>query len=153
MNESAQLHNNASNKQADSSSIFRLSMQILDESIINGFLSLIKICGYIVFFSILTKICQKTWTISHVGFDFILKNLEISNGINLLSQNVYSQNITYILVIQLLSFGGLSGLAQTASLLEANGLSTYKYIIGKVILSLLLTLLSVIYVSCFILQP
>ncbi|MBQ2706130.1 MAG: transporter, partial [Agathobacter sp.] len=76
-----------------------------------------------------------------------------SNGIQLISQNAFSEGVKYILAIQALSFGGLSGLAQTASLLETSGLSTYKYIIGKVILSLLLTLLSVIYVSCFILQP
>jgi len=145
--------NNKSDRKKDIySPIFRLNMQILDESIINGFLSLIKICGYIVFFSILAEICQTIWTNPPFAWNLLLKNLEISNGISLLSQNTYPESIKYILVIQLLSFGGLSGLVQTASLLETSGLSTYKYIIGKVILSLLLTLLSVIYVSCFILQ-
>lgn len=132
---------------------FHLNMQILDESIINGFLSLIKICGYIVFFSITTEIFINLWTNPLFLWDVFVKNLEISNGINLLSQNIYSAKEKYIFVIQLLSFGGFCGLAQTASLLETSRLSTYKYIIGKVILSLLLTLLSVIYVSCFTLQP
>jgi len=131
---------------------FHLNMQILDESIVNGFLSLIKICGYIVFFSIMAEICIKLWTNPPAIWDFLLKNLEISNGISLLSHDIYIETSKYVLAIQLLSFGGLSGIAQTASLLEASGLSTYKYIIGKVTLSLFLTLLSVIYVSCFILQ-
>ena len=48
--------------------------------------------------------------------------------------------------MQTLSFGGLSGIAQTGSILANSGLSMHKYIIGKVALSLLLTLLSVIYV-------
>lgn len=141
-----------SNKPLDISHDFHLNMQILDDSIINGFLSLIKICGYIVFFSIVAQIFTNLWTNPPFILDFLLKNLEISNGISLLSQNTYSKNTKYVLVIQLLSLGGLSGMAQTASFLESSGLSTYKYIIGKVILSLFLTLLSVIYVSCFILQ-
>lgn len=153
VNESALLHNNTLNKQANSSSVFRLNMQTIDESIINGFISLIKICGYIIFFSIIAHIFTNLWANPPFILDFILKNLEISNGISLLSQDTYSSNIKYVLVIQLLSFGGLSGIAQTASLLESSELSTYKYIIGKVILSLFLTLLSVIYVSYFILQP
>ena len=129
---------------------FYLNMQLLDESIINGFLSLIKICGYIVFFSILSHIFINLWVNPPIIFDFFVKNLEISNGISLLSQDSYLENSKYVYAIQLLSFGGLSGIAQTTSILESSGLSTYKYIIGKVILSLFLTLLSVIYVSCFI---
>lgn len=132
---------------------FQLNMQIMDDGIISGFLSLIKICGYIVFFSILAQIFSMLWTNPPAIWMFFLNNLEITNGITLLSQSTFSEGILYTLAIQILSFGGLSGLAQTASLLETSGLSTYKYIIGKVILSLLLTLLSVIYVSCFILQP
>lgn len=132
---------------------FQLNMQILDDSIINGFLSLIKICGYIVFFSIIAQIFTNLWTNPPAILDLFIKNLEISNGIHLLSQDTYLDISKYMCAIQLLSFGGFSGFAQTASLLESSGLSTYKYIIGKVILSLFLTLLSVIYVSCFILQP
>ncbi len=145
--------NDKTDKRTDiHSSTFRLNIQILDESIVSGFLSLIKICGYIVFFSIVAEICINLWTNPPVIGNFLLKNLEISNGISLLSQDTFPEHTKYVLAIQLLSFGGLSGIAQTASLLEASGLSTYKYIIGKVILSLFLTLLSVIYVSCFILQ-
>lgn len=142
-----------SNLTPQTSSDFQLNMQIMDEGIIIGFLSLIKICGYIVLFSIVAKVCSNLWINPPLVWIFVLENLEISNGIQLISQNAFSEGVKYILAIQALSFGGLSGLAQTASLLETSGLSTYKYIIGKVILSLLLTLLSVIYVSCFILQP
>lgn len=132
------------------SSNFTLNIQLLDESIINGFLALIKICGYIVFFSILSHVFINLWVNPPIIFDFFVKNLEISNGISLISQDRYLESSKYVYAIQLLSFGGLSGIAQTASVLESSGLSTYKYIIGKVILSLFLTLLSVIYVSCFI---
>lgn len=132
------------------SSSFQLNMQITDAGIISGFESLIKICGYIVMFSIVTEII--TATISYLVSEppilitFLLGNLEITNGIHLLSECNMSENITYILAIQALSFGGVSGIAQTGSILSSSGLSMHKYIIGKAALSLLLTLLSVIYV-------
>ncbi len=62
------------------------------------------------------------------------------------SNKLQKESIKYVSAIQLLSFGGLSGIAQTGSILSDAGLSIPKYIIGKAVLSLLLTLLSVIYV-------
>ncbi len=126
---------------------FHLNMQVMDAGIISGFQSLIKICGYIVLFSIIAQIASQLWNNPPFFWTWILENLEITNGIQLLSQSHANEPTTYILAIQLLSFGGLSGLAQTASIFSETGLSIYKYIIGKVLLSLLLTLLSVIYVS------
>ena len=131
---------------------FNLSMQMIDEGILNGFMSLIKLCGYIVLFSIFTKIglhlCSNS---SYIGTIFF-ENLEISNGILLLKNTKLNSKTTFVCAIQILSLGGLSGIVQTASFLSPAGLSAYKYTIGKVILSLLLTLLSIMYVSNFILQ-
>ena len=79
-------------------------------------------------------------------FTPIISNLEITNGLWMLKNSNYPNTIQYYLTIQLLSFGGLSGIAQTSSILSPAGLSTYKYIIGKALLSLLLTLLAFIYV-------
>jgi len=140
--------NKPSSKKTTSS--FRLNMQIMDVGIISGFESLIKICGYIVLFSItteiITSIVQTFITPLPLAATIIIGNLEITNGINILSQINICENIKYMVAIQLLAFGGLSGIAQTASILSDARLSIYKYIIGKVALSLLLTLLSVIYV-------
>ena len=127
-------------------------MKMIDEGIINGFLTLIKLCGYIVLFSIFTKIILEMFQNSPLILKILLGNIEISNGIALLKNITMTEKIKYIVTIQFLSFGGLSGIAQTISLLEAAGLSSYKYIIGKVILSLLLTLFTIMYVSNFILQ-
>ncbi len=132
------------------SSNFRLNMSIMDSGIISGFESLIKICGYIVLFSIITEVLTNIVTYFQARPSFILTltlgNLEITNGVNLLSTSNVAANLKYIGAIQLLSFGGLSGIAQTGSILYEAGLSMHKYIIGKAALSLLLTLLSVIYV-------
>lgn len=138
-------------KEASAESSFQLDMNIMDAGIITGFESLIRICGYIVLFSIIADIFSRLWNPAPFAWNQILGNLEITNGIYLLSQSKVSENIKYIAAIQLLSFGGLSGTAQTASIFgiknnNAQTLSVYKYIIGKVILSLLLTLLSIIYI-------
>ena len=131
-------------------SAFHLDMQVMDAGIISGFESLIKICGYIVFFSIITEILTNALTSISQPASFPLTllvcNLEITNGIHLLSEYECMRKYKYIVAIQLLSFGGLSGIAQTSSILSDAKLSIPKYIIGKAVLSLLLTLLSVIYV-------
>lgn len=132
------------------SSRFQLNMSIMDSGIISGFESLIKICGYIVLFSIATDIITNIITYFVMQMPFILTillgNLEITNGINLLSTSDINVSSKYVSAIQLLSFGGISGFFQTGSILSNAGLSMHKYIIGKAALSLLLTLLSVIYV-------
>lgn len=129
---------------------FQLNMQVMDLGIISGFESLVKICGYIVLFSIFTEIITTTITSFSIQpllpLSVIIGNLEITNGIQHFSTIEIAEHAKYIVVIQLLSFGGLSGIAQTGSILSNAGLSTHKYIIGKALLSLLLTLLSVIYV-------
>lgn len=110
---------------------FQLDMQIIDAGIISGFETLIKICGYIVLFSLIAHIAAGS---------LLLGNLEITNGIQILSETAMQPPYKFICAIQLLSFGGLSGLAQTASIIGATGLSVLSYCLGKVILSLLLTL-------------
>lgn len=146
----AYFHHDINAKTDGHASHFKLDMQVMDSGIICGFESMIKICGYIVLFSIATAIITSTITSFTMQPPYILTqilgNMEITNGINLLSALDIDKNINYILAIQLLSFGGLSGIAQTGSILSDAGLSLHKYIIGKAALSLLLTLLSVIYV-------
>ena len=131
-------------------STFHLDMQVMDAGIISSFESLIKICGYIVFFSIITEIITNALASISAPMPFpltlLVYNLEITNGIHLLSEYEIMTNLKYIAAIQLLSFGGASGIAQSSSILSEAKLSVPKYIIGKAILSLLLTLLSVIYV-------
>ncbi len=136
--------------QKKSASRFQLDMQIIDAGIISGFESLIKICGYIVMFSLVSHMICYLWQTSSIFSVILLGNLEITNGIQLLSQSDYlSIQSKYMIAIQLLSFGGISGLVQTASILKPSGLSMKNYVIGKILLSglsiLLLSLCSNIY--------
>lgn len=127
-----------------SASRFQLDMQIIDAGIISGFETLIKICGYIVLFSLLTAFCSHLLHNKSLSALLILGNLEISNGILLLSEYELSNQAKYILAIQLLSFGGICGLAQTASFLTPARLSTSKYVLGKTALSIILSIIAII---------
>jgi len=125
---------------------FHLDMQVVDIGITHGFLSLIKLCGYIVLFSVFTQIIISIIDSSNIYFKWLLENIEITNGIELLKEMKIKLQYRYIIFIQILSLGGISGLAQSASFLKPSKLSVHKYIIGKVILSLLVSFIATIYV-------
>lgn len=150
LHDAQRIRNNSISPLGKQTSALQLDMQIMDSGIISGFESLIKICGYIVLFSIITEILSNIITTitpqELLIVNLFLGNLEITNGIQLLSNTEIIDSFKYILAIQFLSFGGLSGIAQTGSILSSSRLSMHKYIIGKASLSLLLTLLAVIYV-------
>ncbi|MBE5887406.1 MAG: hypothetical protein E7283_01065 [Lachnospiraceae bacterium] len=135
---------NTEDTQKNTASRFQLDMQIVDAGIISGFESLIKICGYIVLFSLASRMLFLLWQNTSLPAILIVGNLEITNGITLLSQIAFSsEKIRYLLAIQFLSFGGISGLAQTASIMKLSGLPIKDYVIGKLLLTLLLL------IACF----
>lgn len=136
--------------QKNSASRFQLDMQIIDAGIISGFESLIKICGYIVMFSLISQMICHLWQNTSLPAILILGNLEITNGIQLLSQtdNLSIQS-KYLIAIQLLAFGGISGLAQTASILKPSGLSIKYYVMGKILLSILSVLLLILCLNIY----
>lgn len=132
------------NIQKNTASRFQLDMQIIDAGIISSFETLIKICGYIVLFSLLSTIFKILFDTSNVFLQFLLCNLEITNGIFTLSESSIALHQKYIYAIHLLSFGGLSGFAQTASILKDTDLSIKKYLIGKLCISSIATLLALL---------
>lgn len=132
-----------------SASRFQLDMQIIDAGIISGFETLIKICGYIVLFSLMTSFAALFMKELSLPIVCILGNLEISNGIQLLSEVPMDNPVKYIIAMQFLTFGGICGLMQSASFLTPAGLSVKKYLIGKIILSGILTLFAVLLLIIF----
>ena len=128
--------------QKNTASRFQLDMQIVDAGIISGFEALIKICGYIVLFSLASRMLFLLWQSTSIPALIIIGNLEITNGITLLSHTVLpSAKLRYLITVQFLAFGGLSGIAQTASILKPSGLPIKNYVIGKILLTLLLLII------------
>ena len=114
-------------KQKNTASRFQITMQIVDAGIINGFETLIKICGYIMMFSILTKMLQSIpWNTAFIPL-LMTGCMEVTNGIAMLGQSDIAFHYQYLLALFFLSLNGICGLFQTASVLSRTDLSMKDY--------------------------
>jgi hypothetical protein len=119
--------------QKNTASRFQMDMQIIDAGIMNSFLTLMKLCGYIVMFSITADI------ILHIRFlpgpvkTMIVGLTEVTNGIAQLSHLLYPDSAKILLAVLFLSLGGLSGIAQTNAMLSPSGLTIKNYIRSKLV--------------------
>lgn len=115
---------------------FQLNIQIIDAGIMNSFVALIKICGYIVIFSILNG-CITHLPINKI-YQVLLKSInEVSTACNTIGNLMLPHKIKFLIIVAILSFGGISGFFQTASVYADSGLSINRYIIRKLLLTLL----------------
>lgn len=130
-------HRAPSSTQKETASRFHMDMQIIDAGIIHGFETLIKICGYIILFSIFCEMLQTLpfpahwFSLAATGF------LEVTNGVALLSTSACTRQIKSLLAVLFLSWGGLSSIFQVSSILHQTGLSLRNYVLQKIILLLL----------------
>jgi len=128
----------------------KFSFELLDSCIMNGFETITRIGGYVILFSILAQILKelggKVGIIKAVGMSL----LEITTGISQLCSLNIGNNAKIVLVAALASFGGLSGIAQTKSVLQDSRLSISSYIAIKLLNALIAGIFSLIYVFAFI---
>lgn len=127
----------------------RFSFDILDKSIMNGFEVITKIGGYIILFSILAQIINAIGTSFSLYKAITMGILEITTGIDQICKTRLDSNIKIVLVSVLTSFGGLSGLAQTKSVLGKSRLSIKSYISVKLLSAFVAMLFSLLYVLIF----
>lgn len=125
--------------QKNTASRFQLNMQIIDAGIINGFETLIKICGYVIMFSIFSEMLKSLPIGNTVLKLLIIGCTEVTNGIAALTDTGLIIQIRFLLAILFLSWNGISGLFQTASILSKTDLSIRKYLKIKLILVTLTT--------------
>lgn len=125
----------------------RFSFDLLDRSILNGFEVVTKIGGYIILFSILAQILRTilpeigVWKLLIMGF------LEITTGISQIANSNLDQGIKIVLVTFLTAFGGLSGVAQTKSVIGNQGLSIKSYIFVKLMSAGIAFVITYLYVT------
>jgi sporulation integral membrane protein YlbJ len=123
------------------------SFDLLDNSIMNGFEVVTKIGGYIILFSILAQILKEACPGSGIMKAFLMGLLEITTGISQVCNTSMNDSIKIVLVAVLTSFGGLSGLAQTRSVLGDTRLSMKSYFIVKLINGVVALLITYLYVT------
>jgi sporulation integral membrane protein YlbJ len=127
----------------------RFSFDLLDGSIMNGFEIVTRIGGYIILFSILAQIIREIGPNTGFFKAFIMGICEITTGINQVCNTTADINVKIVLTAVLTSFGGLSGIAQTKSVLQDSRLSIKYYFIAKLISAIIALLLAVLYVTFF----
>lgn len=104
---------------------------ILDESILHGFTVLTKVGGYIILFSILVGALKQVVVIP-IPFRAVLTGfLEITTGADQIMQMTIPERWRMILLTGCTAFGGLSSVAQSASVLAETGLSIRSYLWAK----------------------
>lgn len=105
--------------------------EALDASILNAFLSITKLGGYMILFSVLQSFL-KTWLPAVPCIRYpVLGLMEITTGLSALSQSRLPFSLLYILTVSFTSFGGLCVAAQTKSMLADTDLSLIPYLKGK----------------------
>ena len=119
----------------------------LDGAIMDGFEVITKVGGYIILFSIPAQIIVNLGSEESYLKLLMIGLLEITTGINQISNSHLDLNIKIALITMITAFGGLSGLAQTKSVICNTRLSIYTYFKVKLLHMILALLMTVIYVK------
>lgn len=105
-----------------------MNFQLIDAGIMNGFETLAKLGGYIMLFAILAQMTTLL-PIKNASLGCILIGFtEITNGISKTAHAGLDFTASYPLLMAYTAFGGLSGIAQTASMVKDTGFSLKPYL-------------------------
>jgi sporulation integral membrane protein YlbJ len=127
----------------------KISFDIVDSSIMNGFEVITKVGGYIILFSILAQI------IKEIGPDIsylkacVMGIFEFTTGISQICSTGMDLHTKIVLVAAITSFGGFSGMAQTKSVIGDTRLSMIYYFVAKLHSAGIACLLALLYVGIF----
>lgn len=100
-------------------------------------------------FSILGQILGQWISMDTVTGILSLGMLEITSGISYLKLAVFPHIVKEVLTVILLSFGGLSAIAQTNSVLTSSGLSILPYVLNRLLNAILAGGISLL-ILCFL---
>lgn len=111
-----------------------MNFKIIDAGIMNGFETLTRLGGYIMLFSMIASMTGKL-PLPPIARLVLTGFTELTNGIGMLPASGLDQKTQYILAMAFTAFGGLSGIAQTSSMICGTGLSLKKYCLAKLLLT------------------
>ena len=124
----------------------KFDFSLLDAAIMNGFEIITKVGGYIILFSIPVQIISGLGNDNYIKF-LLIGILEITTGINKISQSSLDMGTKIAFITMLTAFGGLSGVAQTKSVINSTRLSIVTYIKSKLMHMAIAFILTVIYIQ------
>ncbi len=139
------LSKNVTTASYEKTSNLKINFKLIDTSIMNGFETITKIGGYIILFSIISSLLTSIQFNNPLIKCLLLGTIEITTGIDFISNSYLSLTVKIIIIAVLTSFGGLSSIAQTESVINGSGLSIFKYIICKLVNALIALILSILF--------
>lgn len=117
------------------------SFSLVDTAIMNGFAAITKLGGYLILFGIFAKMVTAL-PAATILKSFLISLTEITNGITYTGSISYPEKVKALLLLPGIAFGGLSGIAQTKSMITETDLSISSYLKAKVICALIAILLT-----------
>lgn len=127
----------------------RINFSLFDDCIMNAISLIVKIGGYIIFFSIILSLLSILPMDNNILKKFLLSCIELSNGVKLLADDNSTFIVKFVLLCTVTSFGTFSVHAQTASVLSGTNINLYKYMFSKAInavITFITALLVVLYI-------
>lgn len=105
----------------------------LDESILDAFVTITKIGGYIILFSILAGLSEALLPLPQIIKYIGMGILEITTGGEALAGAEVLGGLQNCILLSLTAFGGFSSVAQTASVIGETDLSVGRYLLAKLL--------------------
>lgn len=120
------------NKKTETSPAYPLGT-LIDVSIMNGFETITRLCGYILLFSILAKAIDQFWVFAPAGKYLLQGVTEISTGLAQTASAPLPFPLKFSLLMSFASFGGICILFQTKGVLNNSPLTIGPYLAGKLL--------------------
>lgn len=129
--------------------INQLNLKAVDQAIMNGFEIVTKLGGYIILFSIFATFVQCIPIQNELLKCTFSGLIEITTGIHVIGNSSLPLFIKEILCCISVSFGGLSCICQTQSVIHNSFYSIKKYIYHKFLITLLTIVTSFVFIYVF----
>lgn len=125
----------------------RLSISLIEKSMLDSYIAIAKIGGYMVVFSIIAAFLEEAYYVTPLIRAILICVAEMTTGINLVSSFNISIHLKTILCLSALGLGGMSCIAQTAGVISSTTIKISHYIIWRLVHATLATLLYLVIVS------
>ena len=119
----------------------QINFALIDTCIMNSFENITILGGYIILFAILSGFIQMIPIPAPYLKYAMIGITEITNGVKTISSSDLPFSIQYMMLLVSTSFGGLSSIAQTKSMIQDSGLSLKLYILSKILTAIITLIL------------
>lgn len=121
--------------------------QTVDACLTDGFWSITRVGLYMMLFGVLSRLLAALLPGAGIAKTLLLASLELTGGLSMLSALALPELLRYVLLMALVSFGGLCALVQSFSMLEGSGIRFAPYIIEKLITAWVTSSLTFLYLT------